>query len=85
MVLNSFRNNLIPHLRQLSRDAYDRLSAQVHFQLIKCRHHLLNFISFKPVHLEEIDIKLKGEDPTTRPLRCTVAFLDILNKVNLII
>ncbi|EFX87203.1 putative TIMELESS/TIM-1 protein [Daphnia pulex] len=32
------------------------------------------------VHLEEINIKLINEDPITRPLRCALAFLDILNK-----
>ncbi|XP_046458340.1 protein timeless-like [Daphnia pulex] len=32
------------------------------------------------VHLEEINFKLKNEDPITRPLGCALTFLDILNK-----
>jgi hypothetical protein len=35
-----------------------------------------------PVHLEEIIAKLNCEDQTTRPLRCALGFMDILNKVN---
>ena len=37
-----------------------------------------------PAYLDEIANKLNGEDPSTRPLRRALGFMDILNKVQLL-
>ena len=33
------------------------------------------------VYLDEIGVKLNGEDPVERPLRRAIGFMDLLNKV----
>lgn len=44
-------------------------------------HHNKYYISDDcSLHLEEIIAKLNSEDQTTRPLRCALGFMDILNK-----
>ena len=37
------------------------------------------------VYLDEIGVKLNGEDPVERPLRRAIGFMDLLNKVKCIL
>lgn len=44
--------------------------------------HHSSFVFVHPVYLDEITKKLNSEDPSTRPLRRALGFMDILNKVD---